>query len=198
MIKKVNKFKDILQIQPRYIYMSYSLYLCVDLPGSNPDAERILKEKYRDAISNFNANSNDQHRDSGFDIFIPSNITHSSKDKQITVNHGIKAVCCKELISTEYPSGYYMYPRSSISKSRYRMANSIGIIDSGYRGNLIAKLDVLPVQPSNLIISQHTRMFQICAPDLSPFRSVKLMHKSNPIFCGVTTRGSGGFGSTST
>lgn len=176
--------------------MSYSLYLCVDLPGSNQDAEKILTEKYKESIHHFNATMDNPHRDSGFDIFIPTNITHSLEDKQVTVNHGIKASCYNELISTEVPSGYYMYPRSSISKSRYRMANSVGIIDSGYRGNLIAKLDILPVHTSNLLISQHTRMFQICAPDLSPFRAVKLVDKSHPIFSGQTTRGSGGFGST--
>lgn len=176
--------------------MSYTLYLCVDIPDSNSDAERMLKEKYRDAIANFNATVEDQHRDSGFDIFIPSNIHHSYDDKQISINHCIKAACYKELISTEYPSGYYMYPRSSISKSRYRMANSVGIIDSGYRGNLIAKLDILPVQEGNVSISQYTRLFQICSPDLSSFRSVKLVNKNHPIFRDATIRGSGGFGST--
>ena len=33
---------------------------------------------------------------------------------------------------------YYLYPRSSISKTPLRMSNSTGIIDAGYRGEIIA------------------------------------------------------------
>ena len=39
------------------------------------------------------------------------------------------------------PSPYYLFPRSSIYKTRYRLANSVGIIDCGYRGNLMAAMD---------------------------------------------------------
>ena len=35
---------------------------------------------------------------------------------------------------------YYLYPRSSISKLNIRLANSVGIIDSGYRGKSIRSL----------------------------------------------------------
>ena len=96
------------------------------------------------------------------------------------------------------PSAYYLYPRSSISKTPLRLANSVGIIDSGYRGNLIAKLDNTGYHKTGI----HSRDFetqngdkyvQICMPDLSPF-TVSLVDNINDL--GTTERGDGGFGST--
>ena len=34
-------------------------------------------------------------------------------------------------------SGYYLYPCSSIVKTPFKVANTVGIIDSGYRGEVI-------------------------------------------------------------
>jgi dUTP pyrophosphatase len=40
--------------------------------------------------------------------------------------------------SVEVPEGYvaYIYPRSSIRNKRLVMANSVGVVDSGYRGEI--------------------------------------------------------------
>jgi deoxyuridine 5'-triphosphate nucleotidohydrolase len=45
-------------------------------------------------------------------------------------------------IQLEIPNGYYVeiVPRSSMSRSGYILANSVGIIDQGYRGNLYIAL----------------------------------------------------------
>lgn len=100
--------------------------------------------------------------------------------------------------------GFYLYPRSSISKTRMRLANSVGIIDSGYRGDLIAAVDTIGFFGSTDIwhiwketlspIKKYDRYFQVCAPDLSPFlvHIVDAEHELSP----PTNRGSGGFGST--
>lgn len=47
-------------------------------------------------------------------------------------------------ISLEPPSGYYfeVYPRSSISKLPLSLANSVGIIDNAYRGELLVPVRV--------------------------------------------------------
>lgn len=86
-----------------------------------------------------------------------------------------------------FPCGYYMYPRSSISKTSMRLANSVGIIDSGYRGHLIAMVDTEP----NTSLKKYERYFQICAPNLCPI-FVKMVDQIDT----NTSRGSGGFGST--
>lgn len=100
--------------------------------------------------------------------------------------------------------GFYLYPRSSISKTRMRLANSVGIIDAGYRGDLIAAVDTIGVFGSTDIwhiwnetlspIKKYDRYFQVCAPDLSPFivHIVETEQELSP----PTTRGTGGFGST--
>jgi dUTP pyrophosphatase len=100
--------------------------------------------------------------------------------------------------------GFYLYPRSSISKTRMRLANSVGIIDAGYRGDLIAAVDTIGLFGSTDIwhiwketlspIKKYDRYFQVCAPDLSPFlvQIVETEEDLGP----KTTRGTGGFGST--
>lgn len=42
-------------------------------------------------------------------------------------------------LSLEPPKGYYteVYPRSSVYKSDFILANSVGIIDAGYRGEVM-------------------------------------------------------------
>ena len=110
-------------------------------------------------------------------------------------------------IATDPPityTGFYLYPRSSISKTRMRLANSVGIIDAGYRGDIIAAIDTIGVFGSTDIwhvwketlspIKKYDRYFQLCAPDLSPF----LVHivDAESDLGSPTARGSGGFGST--
>jgi dUTPase len=107
-------------------------------------------------------------------------------------------------LPTPKPCGFYLYPRSSITKTRMRLANSVGIIDAGYRGDLIAAVDTIGIFGSTDIwhiwketlspIQKYDRYFQVCAPDLSPFlvHIVETEQELSP----PTERGSGGFGST--
>lgn len=50
-------------------------------------------------------------------------------------------VVYKTGISLEIPEGFMglIFPRSSVSKYELSLANSVGVIDSGYRGELICK-----------------------------------------------------------
>jgi len=95
-------------------------------------------------------------------------------------------------ISIKIELGYYteIVPRSSLSKSGYMLANSIGIIDQSYTGNLyivLTKIDpnaldlVLPFTCCQLIIRKqyHVEMIKIDSENTEK-----------------TTRGNGGFGST--
>ena len=89
------------------------------------------------------------------------------------------------------PMSYCMYPRSSISKTPLRVANCVGIIDSGYRGHLMGMMD--NIRSGDFTIDEHTRYLQLCLPSLEPFR-VELVETIDDL--GFTSRGSGGFGST--
>ena len=130
--------------------------------------------------------SNHQHYnpgDSGLDLFCPETIT-IQPGETIKINLQIKC----EAIEGDSNLSYYLYPRSSIIKTPLRLSNSVGIIDSGYRGDIIACVDNIKNVPYE--IKQGDRLFQICAGDLSPFEYILVDDLSN------TRRGSGGFGST--
>ena len=72
------------------------------------------------------------------------------------------------------------------------MANSVGIIDKNYRGNIMAKVRNIPeTDPAEpYLVQEGTRLFQLCSPDLSPLK-VKVVDQLSE-----TSRGEGGFGST--
>lgn len=125
--------------------------------------------------------------DSGFDLFFPSDAVCLS-GKSTKIKLGVKISMFRDCDDSKPSIGYYMYPRSSISKTPLRLANSVGIIDSGYRGELMAVVDNQSAQ--DYVISRGQRLFQVCAGDLSPILKVK--------FCELDTtqRGEGGFGST--
>ena len=83
---------------------------------------------------------------------------------------------------------YLLMPRSSISKTPLRQCNSIGLIDAGYRGEIMAAVDNIKDKPFTLETSQ--RFFQLVAMDGSPIH-FELVDELTE-----TDRGEGGFGST--
>jgi dUTPase len=109
---------------------------------------------------------------------------------------GIKARMIKR---TALPNGdtfeegshYTLEPRSSIFKTGFMMANSRGIIDKSYRGEL--KAPIVSVGSHLSSVDAGTRLFQILAPNLGWIRQVVYVDSLDE-----TGRGSGGFGSTGT
>ena len=85
---------------------------------------------------------------------------------------------------------FWLLPRSSISKTPLRMANSVGLIDAGYRGQLMGAVDAHGAAHACAV---GDRYFQITAADLLPWRHI---HVVAEIPGGPTLRGEGGFGST--
>ena len=61
---------------------------------------------------------------------------------------------------------YQLYPRSSLSKYPIMLANHVGIIDAGYRGNLIAAFRSFQ---DDFKIEKGIRLVQICHPTLLPY-----------------------------
>ena len=168
-----------------------------------------LLDRYQTAISKHNNKIlTDDFCDAGFDIFVPDD-TLTIPGKLNKINFGVK---CSAQIFYEnggvcQNTGFYMYPRSSLSGTVLRLANSVGIIDSGYRGSLIGAFDCLPCcDPAyntalgvstltQYCMKKYDRLTQICAPGLVPIYVILVDSEDG---LGVeTTRGSGGFGSTS-
>lgn len=108
------------------------------------------------------------------------------------------------------PMAYMLAPRSSISKTPFRLANSIGIVDSTYKGYSDEKVDTIKAAidfvPYLFDNERHTpsikegdRLVQIISPDLSPIYHHKLSYcdKDIKFWCdNVSTTARGGFGST--
>ena len=123
--------------------------------------------------------------DSGIDLF--SYATEEIEPLKVgTVNFNIK---CEMIdIKTNKYVSYLLVPRSSISNTNFQLANSIGIIDAGYRGFIKAKVRNFNLNQKEFLLLG--KYFQICAPDLKPIRINIVKELSD------TTRGDGGFGST--
>ncbi len=166
---------------------------------ANQTIEDKLTQLYKESIEKFNNSLTNPHRDSGFDLF--SYVTTPEVTEYFEQKFGSKKpltmhlfVKCAVYDDNGNPLPYYLYPRSSISKTSMRLANSIGIIDSGYRGELMAKVDLLSNNNDDETICElygYKRHFQLCSNNLLPFSSVELVDNLDN-----TIRGSGGFGST--
>ena len=141
-----------------------------------------LREIYTSLIDRHNQEvEHNLYANAGFDLVFPETLCLISGTHKVDLQ-----VRCAMYEESKGPSAFYLYPRSSIYKSPLRLSNSVGIIDSGYRGNLGAVFDVSG--PYECL--EHQRFVQICAPSLEPFK-VMLVDELDE-----TIRGAEGFGST--
>ena len=119
------------------------------------------------------------NEDCGLDIPMCFTVNIPANSKAYTVDLGFKA---------EQNYGYMLVPRSSISKTPLRLANSIGIIDKKYRGKVMVKLD--NNSDEDFTLHKGQCYFQIVAfnGQLPFYRLAEDVS--------MTERGEGGFGST--
>ena len=94
-------------------------------------------------------------------------------------------------LAMEIPEGYvgFIYPRSSIRKYELTLSNSVGVIDSGYRGTIQATFNKLCGDTSK-VYKVGDKIAQII---ISPYPQVILVETDK---LSDTVRGEGGFGST--
>ena len=118
--------------------------------------------------------------DDGIDLYCPEEVTIKGGETKI-INLKIKC---------EGSAGFQLVLRSSTaSKTPLRLANSIGIIDKGYRGNIMAIVD--NIKNESFTIKKHQRLFQLIACIYLPIKIELTNTLSN------TDRGEGGLGSSS-
>lgn len=120
--------------------------------------------------------------DAGMDLTATEIINESNSD--ITYGTGL---------AMEIPKGYVglIFPRSSIRKYELQLSNSVGVIDSGYRGEIQATFkkslrDVIGIRMYEI----GDRIAQII---ILPYPQIKFNEVKE---LSDTERGSGGFGST--
>jgi deoxyuridine 5'-triphosphate nucleotidohydrolase len=159
-MKLYNNFNNILNNNENTVIPRISVF--------RENKEAVLPSKCRES-------------DAGYDITI---IKESKRltDKTVLYDTGIRL---------DIPNGYYVeiVPRSSISKSGYMLANSIGIIDQSYRGNIFVALTKINESSDDIKL---------------PFKCCQMILKKQ-IYCKIveqeqdfesTNRNIGGFGST--
>lgn len=138
--------------------------------------------KANPSVSEYYQNLSTHEGDSGIDVFFAEDQIIEGGSLASTIKLGIR--CSLDLNG---PSSYMLMPRSSISKTPLRMSNSFGLIDSGYRGELMIKVDNLA---ETFIIKKGTSLFQLVAPHFQQCR-IQLVSELSE-----TDRGEGCFGST--
>jgi dUTP pyrophosphatase len=153
---------------------------------------------YEAAIEKHNKNFiNNVYCDSGFDLFVPDNAIFDKELEAKFIDMKLKAemVYCDVSSHQICPAAYYLYPRSSLSKTPLIMGNHVGIIDAGYRGSVIGAFKWVPPPNSGkweYAVEKGTRLVQICHPTLCPIY-INVVTESE---LSSTERGAGGFGST--
>jgi dUTP pyrophosphatase len=147
-----------------------------------------LVQKYKDHVEQHNKHvENDPYPNSGFDLFVPEDLWITpDKSSSLMINHQVKL----EMVEGDKSCGFFIFPRSSISKTPLMLANHTGIIDSGYRGFLFGAFRNL--SNTSYKINEGIRLLQICHPSLKPFH-VSMVEVDQ---LSETIRDSGGFGST--
>ncbi len=125
--------------------------------------------------------------DAGMDMFAVS----QSYDEYGNVVYGTG-------IAMEIPDGYVglVFPKSSLSKKNLALANSVGILDSGYRGEITFKFkptsgfEQTSIPPEQLCFAKGKAIGQLI---IMPYPHVEFEETDT---LSETERGTGGYGST--
>ena len=142
---------------------------------------KLLIKPLNDISMSFYRNHGHFHEgDAGLDLYVLEDLTFEPGETKL-IKLGISC-------ESEDGSAYYLLPRSSISKTPLRMSNSIGLIDGGYRGEIMASCD--NIKNYTYKVEKGQRLFQIVSFDLAPISYILVDTLTE------TTRGKGGFGST--
>jgi dUTPase len=126
------------------------------------------------------------NENAGVDLFTAETWDSAPGDKAHLLNLAVKAMMTRA--DTGEPVHYWLAPRSSIFKTGFMMANSLGVIDKSYRGTLKAPVVKVSDGPGFKAGERH---FQILAPDMGYIAEVEIVAELPE-----TKRGAGGFGST--
>lgn len=134
-----------------------------------------IKKLHKDAV----VPSYAKHGDAGLDL---TAVTETWNEDNSMVTYGIG-------LAIEIPEGYVglLFPRSSVCKTSLNLSNSVGVIDSGYRGEIMLKYRYLE---EGMVYDINDRVGQLI---IMPYPTIKFEEAEE---LEDTSRGEGGFGST--
>ncbi len=175
-----------------------------------------LKQMYKDHIQKHNDKLSQFHADSGFDLLNPESRQFQPGSLSNKFGLGVKVSLMQHAadyvrdpqndtsglqpVLRVQPLPYQLLPRSSTgAKTNLRLSNSVGVIDSGYRGELCALVDCFgdvhhqQHSTDQVRLEKGNRNFQLVAYNGYPIH-VNLVEDESDL--GGSERGEGGFGST--
>lgn len=121
--------------------------------------------------------------DAGLDLVATSMVSNYNLDsgEQITYGTGL---------AMEIPEGFVglIFPRSSIRKTSLSLSNCVGVIDSGYRGEIMVTFNISNLHGDSYNVGD--RVVQII---ILPYPNIDFVESDE---LSSTDRGEGGFGST--
>jgi dUTP pyrophosphatase len=103
---------------------------------SNKEGEGMIDVKVKKLTETAKMPTRAYDGDAGWDLYLDSN--HIFDDEKPNPK-----MLCKFGIALEIPRGYVglVFPRSSVYKTSLRLSNAVGVIDSGFRGQVKAVFD---------------------------------------------------------
>ena len=121
--------------------------------------------------------------DAGFDLYCTSKEVHWEK----------RQLVCHTGVAFEIPEGYVglIFPRSSVSNKPLMMANSVGVVDSCYRGEVTAKFNITDTRQS--AFSHYQEGDRIAQMIIIPYPEIEFEEADS---LSESDRGTGGYGST--
>ena len=139
----------------------------------------------------------DPYPDSGFDLLVPEDQFFSQPFENNMIDFHIKTEMCHydNLSGKLRTCPFFLFPRSSMSKTPLILANHTGVIDSGYRGSIKGAFKWLKSNndtSDKYIVEKNTRLLQISHPSLCPIYVILVNEED----LSSTSRNEGGFGST--
>lgn len=120
--------------------------------------------------------------DAGLDL-----VSTRKEENELYIEYGTS-------LAVSIPQGYVglLFPRSSISKYHLTMANSVGVIDSGYRGEICIRFKKTIDNAYAMMYDVGDKVAQLV---IIPYPKVEFKVVND---LDETERGSGGFGSSGT
>ena len=127
--------------------------------------------------------------DSGLDLFVQGEVVVPAKALGFKIDMMISCEAFTDITKQGGNVAYYLWPRSSMgAKTPLRLSNSMGLIDAGYRGNIIALVDNL--SETDYKVMPGSRLVQLVSPHAKSI-TFELVNSLSE-----TSRGTGGLGST--
>jgi dUTP pyrophosphatase len=158
-------------------------------------------EKTKEALTDAYANLTMHEGDAGLDLFILDHMVIANQMQLLDLDYQMVIADVStqgELVdgmsNTHTPIAYMLMPRSSTHKLGIIQGNSVGLMDAGYRGNVLVPIICIEYPPINL--KGMTRLFQAVPFDGKGVDEVHVLCNVSLEEMFPSARGTGGIGST--